>query len=376
MKELKAREYLSALQKRLEEKRLPQQATLELTYRCNFNCIHCYQGEHCRSNSNKFGKELKSSQWKYILDELSEMGILEVVFTGGEIFLRKDALDILIYARKNGFWVSILTNGSLLTEGIIDKLVHFNIRKIEASFNGASKETFEKITGVEGSYKKVLKNLKLMRKKGLIPFIKPCLLKNNSQEILRIMDFAKKEGFSFRHWQEIIPRLDGDQFPTSLRPSPEEYLKMESVITKRVQEFISAGFKEYGSQTEPCHHRKLNKPPPAELYNINLKSERLFDCQAGFSMLCINPFGKMNVCSLLSFPMYNILRGNVKEGWEVVKKSVDNSRKPRNYKCDKCSLSQICQPCPAKRYLETGDMAGCVDYWAQVAKIEKEKAVV
>ncbi len=92
-------------------------------------------------------------------------------------------------------------------------------------------------------------------------------------------------------------------------------------------------------------------------------------------MLCINPYGIMNACILLPFPKYDILKGSVKEGWEGVKKFVDSFRKPRDYKCDKCSLSDICQPCPAKLFLETGDFTGCIGYWQQVARIEKDTAM-
>ncbi|MFH1381236.1 MAG: radical SAM protein, partial [Candidatus Omnitrophota bacterium] len=88
--------------------KFPLKAMFELTYRCNFRCVHCYVA------ADKKKKELGIEEVKVILDQLKKAGCFHVGFTGGELFLRKDIFKILNYAKQSGFRISILTNGFLI----------------------------------------------------------------------------------------------------------------------------------------------------------------------------------------------------------------------------------------------------------------------
>ena len=81
----------------------------ELTFRCNEKCRHCY----CVTDDRK---ELSTEEIKRILDELYEMNVFEVTFTGGDLFVRQDAFEILRYARSKAFLVTIFTNGIALSD--------------------------------------------------------------------------------------------------------------------------------------------------------------------------------------------------------------------------------------------------------------------
>ena len=73
---------------------IPAQAVLELTYRCNLHCVHCYVDRIDETD------ELTTVEWKDVIDQLKAAGTMYLLFTGGEIMLRPDLLDIASYARR------------------------------------------------------------------------------------------------------------------------------------------------------------------------------------------------------------------------------------------------------------------------------------
>lgn len=93
----------------------------ELTPKCNFNCVHCYLHDHHRS------EELPYDEIIRIIDILYDKEVLFITFTGGDIFTRKDFLDIYLYAKRKGFIIELYTNGALITEKDIQ--VFLNIHR-------------------------------------------------------------------------------------------------------------------------------------------------------------------------------------------------------------------------------------------------------
>ena len=90
----------------------PFDAQIELTYRCNLNCVHCYCVEEDK------GKELGTKEVKIILDDLKKEGCLWLALSGGEPLMRKDFLEIYAYAQKKGFLITLFTNGQLFNKKI------------------------------------------------------------------------------------------------------------------------------------------------------------------------------------------------------------------------------------------------------------------
>jgi MoaA/NifB/PqqE/SkfB family radical SAM enzyme len=78
--------------------RCPQSVMFELTYRCNFDCPHCYV-----KGSAIEGAELSTKQIFRILDQMKDIGVYSVVFTGGEALLRHDILRFCLMQREWGF---------------------------------------------------------------------------------------------------------------------------------------------------------------------------------------------------------------------------------------------------------------------------------
>ena len=119
-----------AVHRRLSSRRTPIIGSLEVTQRCNNSCIHCYNNLPAGDQKAKAG-ELTLNEHRRILDEITNAGCLWLLFTGGEIFIRKDFLDIYTYAKQKGLLITLFSNGTLITEKIADYLAQFPPFSIE-----------------------------------------------------------------------------------------------------------------------------------------------------------------------------------------------------------------------------------------------------
>ena len=118
MNTLSYADFSSKVHAKSSNKRIPLDATLELTYRCNNKCVHCYcnlpeNDEHAMQD------ELTTEEIKKLLDDLASMGSIWLLITGGEPLLRPDFEEIYLHAKKKGFLITLFSNGTLINENII-----------------------------------------------------------------------------------------------------------------------------------------------------------------------------------------------------------------------------------------------------------------
>ena len=88
---------------------LPEEVAIELNYDCNKDCYFCFN----KVNAKK-GKGLTKEKIFYVIDKINAWGVKAIRFTGGEPLLRSDLKDILKYAKSNGRYIILNTNGDLI----------------------------------------------------------------------------------------------------------------------------------------------------------------------------------------------------------------------------------------------------------------------
>ena len=321
-------------------KRIPTRAMFELTYRCNFNCIHCYIADTERKQSIR--DELDTKDVFKILDQLQDIGCFTLAFTGGEIFLREDILDILWYTKRKGFNIILFTNASLIDRKIADELAKLMPNKVDISLHSMNKEIFEKITRVKDYYKKVIWAIKLLNERDIPLCLKSTCMQDNKDIIPEIGRFAREINAQYRINQEIKPRRDRSKEPYSYSIDFAEYEGIRRVCHPEM-------FERYD---EKGNLRKKIKPR-------RHKIEKVFNCVAGYNGVAINPFGQLNICITIDYPKYKILEGSLKAGWELIKHIIDNTSPDENFKCNNCKLLPYCSWCPAKGWLEDGRFTTC-----------------
>lgn len=325
VKTINNQEFYTRIHKIAREKRFPLRVMFELTYCCNFNCLHCYVPASFRKDSER--KDLKTKEIYHILDQLRETGCLYLGFTGGEPFVREDILDILRYANAKGFEVLIYTNGSLINEKIANNLEKLKLNKVDITINSLKKEPFERITRTPGSYQRAFRAIELLYKRKIPLGFKSCVLKENEDDIKNLRKFSESHNALYRLDAMLMPRLNGSKQPYRYRGK----LKRKPLPS----------FK--------CDEADFPKETKSEQ-----KKSRLFNCGVGLYNLVINPFGELKMCIHINYPRYNILETSLEGCWLGLKELVDSIIADENYKCDGCQLRPYCRWCPARSWLEDG----------------------
>ena len=187
--------------------RIPLNGSFEVTMRCNVRCQHCYLPLAQRAGSRQ--DELSFTEIERILGELADAGCLWLLLTGGEPFIRKDFIEIYDSAKRKGFITSIFTNGTLLTEKIADHLAEWRPFAIEISLYGATQETYERVTGVPGSYARCMRGIELLLDRRLPLQLKSVLITLNQHELAQMKDFSENLGLEFRFDPVINAGIDG-----------------------------------------------------------------------------------------------------------------------------------------------------------------------
>ena len=120
---------------------------IELTPYCNLRCVHCYLQDQINESL------LSTEEIKKILDMLCTAGVLFLYFTGGEIFTRPDFLDIYVYAKKKGFIIELLTNGTLIDNKVIEIFNKYPPASVSISMYGKDEDSYYRVTKQKGMYK-------------------------------------------------------------------------------------------------------------------------------------------------------------------------------------------------------------------------------
>ena len=307
---------------------------MELTYKCPLHCLHCYTD--CYNNARYTKKELTARKIKNIIDKLYNAGCTWLTFTGGDPLIRKDFAEIYNYAKDKGFIVSFLTSLAALKSNVLDLIIKKPPFSIEMTLNGATEKTYENISQIKGSFSKVMANIDKILNAGLPLKIKTLISKNNIHEIEKIKAFVESKGLNFEPSNSIFARLNGDTMPCSYRLPVDKTTK------------------ENMKNCESC----MPKP------------DKLFRCAAGNWQWYVNPYGRLNICSCVREPSYDLLSGKLSDGVKVLSKYVKEEVFSSDSKCKTCDVWPVCQTCPGKAKLEMGDKEAPVPHFCALAKEE------
>ena len=333
------------LHKEAAKKRLSVNGSLAFTYRCNLACSHCY------GVVEPGKKELSTHEVFLVLDEMADAGCLWLLLTGGEPLLREDFLDIYFYAKRKGFIVTLFTNGTLLTKEIADTLKSYPPFVVEVTLYGATRQVYERVTGVVGSFDKCVSGIDLLLNRGISLKLKATLTTVNKEELVDIEAFAKKKTNTvFRYDPVLSPKLNGDRKPSAVRISPQDVIALEIANKKRSKEW-SKLFQKFGM--------------PGEL-------KKIFNCEAGRTFFHIDPYGQMRMCEMVRQPAYDILKIGFKKIWDGYFLKELALPVESAHPCKNCRSFIFCDICPGWAQLETGRVQDKVENLCSIAELRAE----
>lgn len=338
-------EYLLQFKKKIENLRVPLSGDIALTHRCNLRCVHCYLGSE-RKNHRANRKELNTSQFLTIIDDITETGCLFLLLTGGEPLLRKDFAQIYSHAKTNGLLVTIFTNGTVITDDILDVFEALPPLAVEVSLYGATPETYEKVTGVQGSYDQCVHNIQRLLDRHINVRLKTVLMSLNRHEFFDIEAMARQYDCQFRMDAALLPCFDGDKTPLMLRVPAEEAVEKELAHSERLRQWQEL-FKRF--QGVPA-------------------GETLYTCGAGISHFHVDPYGYLLPCMMVSNISYDLLQGSFASGWSDVIPQITEMKASSTFACNHCKKKVLCGYCPAFFALENGAEDICSEYLCSIGQ--------
>ena len=193
----------------------PLSAYLELTYRCNWRCVFCYNPRHF----DRRGLGLR--EWSEVLDDLRELGTLSVTITGGEALAHPEFAEVARAARDRRFTLRLFTNGTLVTEELADVIADLRPLAVEMSLHGERAETHEKATGAPGSFAAMFRGLERLQRRGVPLLLKTLVTSVNEHELDGMIALAERRGVPHQLDATVTPRDDGDTSPLRYRASAE-----------------------------------------------------------------------------------------------------------------------------------------------------------
>ncbi len=347
-------EFSADLHERQAGKRVPMQVSIEVTRRCPLECQHCYNNLPMGDQEAR-RREMTTEEHFKMLDELVEMDCFWLLYTGGEIFARKDFLEIYTYAKKKGFLITLFTNGTMITEKIADYLLEWPPFAIEITLYGRTRETYEALTMIPGSYDRCLRGIKLLKERNLPLKLKTVATSINKHEVFSMKQFAEEElGVDFSFDGQINPRIDCSQSPLAVRLSPEEVVALDMHAPLGKSEYLRLANNELEKTAKGVPHSR---------------SENVYFCGSGNNAFAINAYGEMGICVVSQQDTYDVREKGVRIVWEGALFQLRNQKRTRVTKCVRCRIQSLCGMCPANGELENGDKESPVAFLCHAAHL-------
>lgn len=338
-------EYLRNLSQKIIRLRIPFSGGLEITSRCNLRCVHCYL---CPATAPRPERpEIEKERVCAILDEVRDAGCLHLLITGGEPLLRPDFRDIYEHAKRIGMLVTVFSNGTLITEGLLELFADLPPCNFEISLYGATAEIYEAVTRVRGSFRACIRGIEGLLGIGVDVSLKTILMTINRHEFFEIERTANAYGVRFRFDACLFPRIDGNQTPLAFRVSADEAVE-----------------REYSEQTRFFHARKFFDE------HINDRvTEKLYGCGAGLVNFHIDSLGHLLPCIMARDFRYDLFAGSFLDGWNRVIPLFREQKTRADHACIGCEAVAVCGRCPAFFRLENGDDNVPSEYLCRIGKL-------
>jgi radical SAM protein with 4Fe4S-binding SPASM domain len=331
------------------QERIPLIGELELTYRCNQECAHCYVNLPSGDREAK-KRELTFEEICRVIDEITEAGCLYLLLTGGEPMLRPDFLDVYAYAKRKGLLITIFCTGTLITPKIADYLAEWPPYNIEISIYGATEETYERVTGLPGSYRKCFNGIRLLLERRLPLKLKTVLISLNQHEFQAMEQIARDFGLDFKWDGHINARIDGGRQPLDVRVDPTDIVKIDQSNEERVTAW----------------HEFCDRLPQS------FQTDNLYTCGAGRTNFHIDPYGRMTPCTMTRLHGYELREGSFREGWYGTFAEYRKKKRPLADRCADCDLMTICFQCTGWAQLEHGVEWAPVDFLCEATHLRAE----
>jgi radical SAM protein with 4Fe4S-binding SPASM domain len=344
---------MDGLIRRTVQRHLPWSVHVDLTYRCNERCIHCYLDHEDHG-------EMKTAEIKNVFEQLAESGALFLTLSGGEIFLRADLFELLEFARSLHFDISLKTNALLIDAERARKLRELSVRKIQISIYSADAEVHDAITKVRGSLERTLAAIRFLQAEGLKVKIACPLMKQNLMAYRNVQALAAELGVPYVLDMTITPKMDGDMGLLQLRSSTKELLPI----------LQDASLNPRACSTDSSDAVSF---PTGSATSSGIESQAYDDipCSAGHNSCYISPYGDVFPCVQMPVATGNLRKQSFEDIWfrSAEMNRVRAVRESQLPVCSQCSIRKYCERCPGLAQMEGGDLLSAYERACEMAEM-------
>lgn len=336
-----------------------------VTNQCNLSCAHCYI--NAAPNAQR-RDELTLDEAKAFIDDLAEIKIPLLMFSGGEPLVRKDIWNLLDYARLKGLKTALSSNGILITKNVAKKIKDLKVEYVGISLDGSSEKMHDTIRNQPGSFRKSVQALKNCVEIGLKCGIRMTITKDNYHEVSSLLDLAiglKVPRFCL-YW--LVPSGRGRQLYASKQLNYDEAAKVLELLYMKAKEFNPSRMEILtvdAPQDGLYILNKLREEDSPEYENaLKLLKYTGDSCSAGERIANVDPAGNVYPCQFAQLEELKI--GNVKqrkfsEIWNDLKNPVLSAFRNKTAhlkgKCGLCAYKELCNGgCRIRAYIEYGDI--------------------
>jgi radical SAM protein with 4Fe4S-binding SPASM domain len=309
---------------------VPLGVHLDITYRCNERCVHCYLDHDDHG-------EMSTAEIKDVLDQLAAAGTFFLTLSGGEVLMRRDFFEILEYARALLFNIRLKTNGVMIHEAEAERIRDLGVEQVQISVYSHRAEVHDGITKLPGSLRRSIEAVRFLQSQGLKVAIANVLMSVNIGDHAGVQALARELGVSYTLDPMITPKMDGDTSILDLRLEPQDLHGVfhNADLVGDVESFCAA--------------------PPAPGDDIM----EGYPCSAGHTAAYITPYGDVFPCVQFPLPSGSVRKQKFLDIWKNSRQlnEVRSIRAKDLPVCSTCSHVGTCTRCPGLAYME-GSMRG------------------
>lgn len=327
--------------------KIPLSGTFELSPICNFSCRMCYVRKTAEEVRNQERQILSAEKWLEIAEAAGREGMLYLLLTGGEPFLYPDFWYLYEELNRMGFIISINTNGSLINENTVERLIQRPPMKINVTLYGATDSTYEALCGVRGVFSRVDCAITMLREAGIAVKLNGALTPDNICDLEACVRYAQERGLIYETNTYMFPpvRRDPSMAGVNRRFTPEEAARYNLESYR-----LLYGEESYRKRLEAIESGSI--PPPGLDENCIDPVDGKVRCRAGKASFWITWDGWMTPCGMMPEPRVDVTGGSFVQQWTEL---VEISGKLRlSGLCSTCLNQQICHSCAAMAAAETG----------------------
>jgi radical SAM protein with 4Fe4S-binding SPASM domain len=327
-----------------------------LTAHCNLACQHCYMDA-----SRDAREELSLEEGIRLVDELAEMKVPILIFTGGEPLLSRNFYALAFHAREVGLRTVISTNGTLITAEVAGLLAEAKIRYVGVSLDAASARTHDAFRGVAGAHTRALQGLKNARNAGLKTGLRITLTADNWQDVPALLNLALQEKIPRFCLYHLVPTGRGADI-TARDVTPEQRRSVIRLLAEAAEELKGEDIEilTTDSPMDGAYLLELLKDDPRS-ENVRKLLLNAGGCSTGVKVANINHRGDVHPCHF----MPQVVVGNVRERsfrdiWidhpTAELQSLRDIKSRLKGACGSCDYLDLCGGCRQKAYYYHGDM--------------------